>query len=124
MPNFSKTPGGDLQQTMKTKTTTLEGNTAWPCVSKSDAEREFRRKVKSVEGANNYVDTFLDIAREIQREKQSFFLSDFLYAARFYGIPANTIAEIFSQWTAEMIRLKKLTQLEGCYSDSPLYIQN
>jgi hypothetical protein len=99
----------------------IAGLTIIPVITKSEADKLFIKSVaKNESGGNNYVDEFCRIADRILDTKRSFSLSDFMYAAKYLDIPHTITAELYSKWKQIMVDTGRLTEIDGCYSETIL----
>ena len=101
------------------------GNTAGVCVPTSEAKASFVQSVRKLErddGTNSYTEAFLEIARSIESNQNSYCLDDWLRANRAIAIPFPEFIKLFHGYTGHMIAKGKLVSQESVYDGGPLYV--
>jgi hypothetical protein len=81
------------------------------------AKKEFVRAVgKPADGDNSYVECFVKVIDAVTAIKSSFTLDDVIYYAVPYNMPAMQTKLLFEKWCDVMLTLRKITVVDGCYS--------
>jgi hypothetical protein len=101
----------------KTKDSVAAGN-IYPAIPPALARTEFLNRVgKTKEEQNSYVEKFLSSVETVCALKQSWTLSDLIYCTQPFCIPAQETKALFEKWCEVMLGLRKITMIEGCYSE-------
>lgn len=93
-----------------------------PAIPPALARTDFLNRVgKSKDGANTYVEKFLSVMDAATNLQASFSLSTVAYLAQPYEIPISETKRLFAAWCETMLRLHKISIVEGCM-DEPLIV--
>ena len=108
------------QTTDKAKAKILSANLPFARnFTKEAATKEFVAKLGKAkdDSCNNYASKFLSVMETAMAQKGSFCLSDILYFAKPYGIPATETARLLELWATTFASLGKCSIVDGCYSE-------
>jgi hypothetical protein len=72
-------------------------------------------KNKASDGANQHVADFLKIAKFITESYPSFDFNTFLSLGQGLAMPAAESAELFNDWTEQLVRDGRCKKIHGCY---------
>lgn len=87
--------------------------------AKESAVKHIRKRIRNVDETT--LDVFLRISKTIEREKQTFDLSDYLYRCGPYDVDKGEINKYFIAYCDELTRLNRIVPLENPLNQFTLY---
>jgi hypothetical protein len=96
-----------------------------PSVPKEQVDALFiKRAGAPVDGANNYLPSFLTVADHLLKNYPTFSESDCLYNAKRLDIPIDVTKAYFRTWTKTLCGMNKISETQGCYNESIFIVQS
>lgn len=94
-------------------------------VQREEALKKFRKSIAKDDSLRTHEERFLHVMAFLESGKTTgsyTFRDAVIYSRGFDGFSVEILRELFDKYVETMISLRRLSIVNGCYSDEPVYV--